>query len=183
MFAINYGQVSMNQQGPAGTLAGNHPAREYGNPAGNAPEKEHPILMLTKGETLLNGTFTARLVLGQNQSTVKAIHAVVALDAAKLELLGVSQGSLLGGQGAVFFKNLQAGAYEKMIDDGVRTGSGHVGFYHRDYLVERKAALASDHILWLTDRKGRRVGVPASRISYVEFATSASERVVGFGNA
>jgi hypothetical protein len=38
-------------------------------------------------------------------------------------------------------------------------------------------------VLWLTDRKGRRVGVPASRIAYVEFGTPASERVVGFGTA
>ena len=29
-------------------------------------------------------------------------------------------------------------------------------------MKEVEAALASDHILWLTDRKGRRVGVPAS---------------------
>ena len=46
-----------------------------------------------------------------------------------------------------------------------------------------EAALASDTVLWLTDRKGRRVGVPASRIAYVEFATPASERIVGFGAA
>lgn len=50
-------------------------------------------------------------------------------------------------------------------------------------MKEVESALESDKILWLTDRKGRRVGVPASRISYVEFVTSASERVVGFGNA
>jgi hypothetical protein len=43
-------------------------------------------------------------------------------------------------------------------------------------------ALAEDQVLWLTDRKGRRVGVPASRIAYVEF-TKANERVVGFGTA
>ena len=44
-----------------------------------------------------------------------------------------------------------------------------------------EAALGTDKVLWLTDRKDRRVGVPASRIAYVEFATKASERVVGFG--
>jgi hypothetical protein len=38
-------------------------------------------------------------------------------------------------------------------------------------------------VLWLTDRKGRRVGVPAARIAYVEFGTPASERVVGFGTS
>jgi hypothetical protein len=46
-----------------------------------------------------------------------------------------------------------------------------------------EAAQGGDTVLWLTDRKGRRVGVPASRIAYVEFGTPASERVVGFGTA
>jgi hypothetical protein len=50
-------------------------------------------------------------------------------------------------------------------------------------MKEVETALGSDQILWLTDRKGRRVGVPAARIAYVEFATSSSERVVGFGNS
>jgi hypothetical protein len=54
----------------------------------------------------------------------------------------------------------------------------------RDKVVkEVEAALASDSVLWLTDRKGRRVGVPAQRISYVELGTPASGRVVGFGSA
>jgi len=35
--------------------------------------------------------------------------------------------------------------------------------------------------LWLTDKKGRTLGVPAARISYVEMAAT-SERVVGFGS-
>jgi hypothetical protein len=43
-------------------------------------------------------------------------------------------------------------------------------------------ALVGDQLLWLTDRKGRRVGVPASRVAYVEFSTT-SERNVGFGAA
>jgi hypothetical protein len=50
-------------------------------------------------------------------------------------------------------------------------------------MKEVEAALTSDSVLWLTDRKGRRVGVPAQRISYVELGTPASERVVGFGAA
>lgn len=48
---------------------------------------------------------------------------------------------------------------------------------------EIEDVLGSDRVLWLTDRKGRRVGVPASRIAYVEFATSSSGRIVGFGNS
>lgn len=55
---------------------------------------------------------------------------------------------------------------------------------NRDQVIgEIEAALGGDKVLWLTDRKGRRVGVPASRIAYVEFGTPASERVVGFGTA
>jgi hypothetical protein len=49
--------------------------------------------------------------------------------------------------------------------------------------VEQVLAGDGDKILWLVDRKGRRVGVPASRIAYVELGTPASERVVGFGAA
>jgi hypothetical protein len=46
-----------------------------------------------------------------------------------------------------------------------------------------EAALGGESVLWLTDRKGRRVGVPSARIAYVEFGTPASERVVGFGTS
>ena len=35
-------------------------------------------------------------------------------------------------------------------------------------------------VLWLTDRKGKTVGVPADRIAYVELGRSASDRRVGF---
>jgi hypothetical protein len=50
-------------------------------------------------------------------------------------------------------------------------------------MKEIEAALGTETVLWLTDRKGRRVGVPAARIAYVELGTPASERVVGFGAA
>lgn len=50
-------------------------------------------------------------------------------------------------------------------------------------MKEVEAALNSETVLWLTDRKGRRVGVPSSRIAYVELGTPASSRVVGFGAA
>jgi hypothetical protein len=38
-------------------------------------------------------------------------------------------------------------------------------------------------VLWLTDRKGRRVGIPSARIAYVELNTTSDERRVGFGAA
>ena len=40
-----------------------------------------------------------------------------------------------------------------------------------------------DAMLWLTDNKGRRVGVPADKIAYVEVGSDAGARQVGFGTA
>jgi hypothetical protein len=43
------------------------------------------------------------------------------------------------------------------------------------------AALAADaEVLWLTDRKGRDVGVPAAKLAFVEIG-SADGRSIGFG--
>jgi hypothetical protein len=45
-----------------------------------------------------------------------------------------------------------------------------------------EAALAGDgKVLWLTDRKGRRYGVPAARVAYVEIGGPTEGRRVGFG--
>jgi uncharacterized protein DUF3107 len=38
-----------------------------------------------------------------------------------------------------------------------------------------------DNVLWLTDRKGRQVGVPASKVAYVEIGSPQEERRIGFG--
>jgi len=38
-----------------------------------------------------------------------------------------------------------------------------------------------DSLLWLTDTKGRKVGVPVEKIAYVEVAADAGGRKVGFG--
>ena len=38
-----------------------------------------------------------------------------------------------------------------------------------------------DSVLWLTDTKGRRIGVPVDKIAYVELAADAGGRKVGFG--
>jgi Protein of unknown function (DUF3107) len=40
---------------------------------------------------------------------------------------------------------------------------------------------ADKGVLWLTDRRGRRVGVPADRIAYVEVNATSDDRRVGFG--
>jgi len=45
---------------------------------------------------------------------------------------------------AVYLNNLAVGSYDKMIDDGVRMGSGHIGLYRTQYLELRKTELTMD---------------------------------------
>ncbi|MGH9270073.1 MAG: DUF3107 domain-containing protein [Ilumatobacteraceae bacterium] len=45
-----------------------------------------------------------------------------------------------------------------------------------------EAALAGDaEVLWLTDKRGRRVGVSAAKLAYVEVGTNDGDRRIGFG--
>lgn len=39
----------------------------------------------------------------------------------------------------------------------------------------------AEGVLWLTDRRGRRVAVPVAKVAYVEVGAPASDRRVGFG--
>jgi hypothetical protein len=36
-------------------------------------------------------------------------------------------------------------------------------------------------VLWLTDKRGKRVGVPAAKIAYIEVGTNDGDRRIGFG--
>ncbi len=38
-----------------------------------------------------------------------------------------------------------------------------------------------DGVLWLTDRRGRRVAVPVVKVAYVEVGPAIDDRRVGFG--
>ncbi len=42
-------------------------------------------------------------------------------------------------------------------------------------------ALADGSTLWLTDRRGRQVGVPAAKLAYVEIGSPKDDRRIGFG--
>ena len=44
-----------------------------------------------------------------------------------------------------------------------------------------KLLKTGDGVLWLTDLKGRRVGVPVAKVAYVEVGAPAGDRRVGFG--
>jgi hypothetical protein len=44
------------------------------------------------------------------------------------------------------------------------------------------AALAGAvDVLWITDRRGRDIGVPAAKIAYVEVGSADGDRRIGFG--
>ena len=51
-----------------------------------------------------------------------------------------------------------------------------------DQIVKQvEGALADEgQVLWLTDRRGRRVGVPSAKVAYVEMG-GQEDRRVGFG--
>jgi hypothetical protein len=53
----------------------------------------------------------------------------------------------------------------------------------RDKVVAEieKLLKQGDGVLWLTDKKGRRVGVPVAKVAYVEVGAPTSDRRVGFG--
>lgn len=42
-------------------------------------------------------------------------------------------------------------------------------------------ALSADGTFWVTDRRGRQVGVPAAKIAYVEIGSPDDARRIGFG--
>lgn len=49
-------------------------------------------------------------------------------------------------------------------------------------LSEIEAQLVNEAgVLWLTDRRGRRIAVPVSRVAFVEVGSPKEERRVGFG--
>lgn len=53
----------------------------------------------------------------------------------------------------------------------------------RDETVKHiEAALSGAvDVLWLTDKRGKRLGVPAAKIAYIELGTNDGDRRIGFG--
>ena len=46
--------------------------------------------------------------------------------------------------------------------------------------VEAALAGATD-VLWVTDKRGRDIGVPSAKIAYVEIGSADGDRRIGFG--
>ena len=50
--------------------------------------------------------------------------------------------------------------------------------------AEVEAALSDEEkVLWLTDRRGRQVGIPSSKVAYIEIGSPDNDRRIGFGSA
>ena len=55
------------------------------------------------------------------------------------------------------------------------------GTKQEDVIAAVEKALGQpDGVLWLTDKRDRRIAVPAARIAYVELGAGGEERRVGF---
>jgi Protein of unknown function (DUF3107) len=44
-----------------------------------------------------------------------------------------------------------------------------------------KALGDDDAVLWLSDRRGRDIGIPSSKVAYIEIGASNDDRKIGFG--
>ena len=62
---------------------------------------------------------------------------------------------------------------ELELDDGTDAGAVR---------QQVDAALQGGSTLWLTDRKGRQVGVAAEKLAYVEIGSPEDGRRIGFGS-
>ena len=45
------------------------------------------------------------------------------------------------------------------------------------------AVTKAEGMIWFTDKRGRRIGIPAAKLAYVELDTATETRRVGFGAA
>jgi hypothetical protein len=43
-----------------------------------------------------------------------------------------------------------------------------------------QAALSGGEMVWMTDKRGRQVGVPADKVAYIEFGRPDSDHRIGF---
>lgn len=50
-----------------------------------------------------------------------------------------------------------------------------------DIKAQVEAVLEGKSTLWLTDRRGRQIGVPAEKLAYVEIGSPQDDRRIGFG--
>ena len=49
--------------------------------------------------------------------------------------------------------------------------------------VESALGAGDASVLWLTDKRGRQVGVPVQKIAYIEIGAPGADRRIGFAGA
>jgi hypothetical protein len=58
------------------------------------------------------------------------------------------------------------------------------GTKHDEIVADvEKAFSQPDGVLWLADKRGRHVAVPAAKIAYIEIGDGGEDRRVGFGTS
>jgi hypothetical protein len=58
------------------------------------------------------------------------------------------------------------------------------GTKHDDIVADVEKALAQpEGVLWLVDKRGRRVAVQSAKIAYIEIGGGGDDRRVGFGTS
>jgi len=154
-------------------FAMNYGTHSYGLPTPGAPvavtdiSRQHPYLSLVPVASGQPGTVTARLLLQGNENLVAGLHAVVAFDASRLQLVSANPGGLLSGNGT-FFKQISdpAGlALDAAVLGGSHTlsGSGEVAV-----LTFRATGAASTPSLRSSDLRDARnrslTGAPQSAL-------------------
>ncbi len=53
---------------------------------------------------------------------------------------------------------------------------------HDEVKASVEAALSDQQVLWLTDRKGRSIGVPSDKIAYVDIGSADDSHRIGFSS-
>jgi hypothetical protein len=49
-------------------------------------------------------------------------------------------------------------------------------------LINDALVAQNDKVLWLTDKRGRKVGVPVAKVAYVEISAAEPSQRFGFGS-
>jgi hypothetical protein len=82
------------------------------------------------------------------------------------------------GPGTVWCVDVRIGVTQAPRELNVEVEDGD-----RDDLKARvEAALSgATDVLWITDKRGREIGVPAAKIAYVEVGSADGDRRIGFG--
>ena len=89
----------------------------------------------------------------------------------------VAQGG--GGAGTVWGVDVRIGVTQAPRELTLEVADGD----RNDLKSRVEAALSgATEVLWVTDKRGRDIGIPAAKIAYVEVGSAEGDRRIGFGS-